>query len=577
MPSGLGRKGRTKKCRNIPPRASKKSKIDDETEEILNVNSASATKLKKLPENTSAAAPKDMSGNRIIDMSNFINFIRLMGCSFCHQVGKIGLQREFRQGLYSKFEFICEACKQPYSLQSCEKTKSGYTTNVRLVVGIYGIGSHRTGAHRLCTALNIPPPPVPSSWSKISEKLHNATMIVAEDCMIDAVREYKEDKGLPEGALTEATASFDGTWQRRGFQSKNGVTTAVTVNGNKCKVIDTVTLSNHCDACSKSKKLLSEEEFMDWRSDHLINFGKNYDGSAGSMEPRGIEISYRTSVQKYNLQYTGYLGDGDSKSFSRVASSDPPIYPGKSIKKLECCGHIQKKIYNRMKKVVDQNKGKKFQHNGKVYTGLSGKGLLTDKKIKRMQGHYGAAIRGHPCDVPAMKAAVWAIFYHRSGIHDNCSDWCAATKGDLETANKNVLLPFILEAIRPVFEELASDTLLNKCKHGGTQNANESFHHLIWQRCPKSIFVGRKRLEIAVADATIVYNEGEQAREAIYDKLGIEPGVYTEFGHKVIDNSRILKSIIASTKKIKELRKERQIRGAKTVDCLEVEYIPGGF
>lgn len=55
------------------------------------------------------------------------------------------------------------------------------------------------------------------------------------------------------------------------------------------------------------------------------------------------------------------------------------------------------------------------------------------------------------------------------------------------------------------------------------------------------------------------------------------PGVYTEFGHRMLDKRRIVNSIIASSKTVQALRKEKQIRQAKSVDCLQAEYIPGGF
>ena len=64
---------------------------------------------------------------------------------------------------------------------------------------------------------------------------------------------------------------------------------------------------------------------------------------------------------------------------------------------------------------------------------------------------------------------------------------------------------------KPVFEALSSNDLLKKCAHGDTENTNESFHHLIWEQCPRT-FVARRRLELAVADATIAYNDGELGR-----------------------------------------------------------------
>ena len=44
----------------------------------------------------------------------------------------------------------------------------------------------------------------------------------------------------------------------------------------------------------------------------------NHDNSAGSMEAKGVVECFSISVEKYNLQYTEYLGEGDSKSYKEV-------------------------------------------------------------------------------------------------------------------------------------------------------------------------------------------------------------------------------------------------------------------
>lgn len=44
------------------------------------------------------------------------------------------------------------------------------------------------------------------------------------------------------------------------------------------------------------------------------------------------------------------------------------------------------------------------------------------------------------------------------------------------------------------------------CKH---MHAVQMKLNLIWERCPKTVFCGRRRIKLAVADATIVYNDGE--------------------------------------------------------------------
>ena len=70
----------------------------------------------------------------------------------------------------------------------------------------------------------------------------------------------------------------------------------------------------------------------------------NHDGSAGSMEAEGVVECFSTSVEKYNLQYTEYL------SYKEVCEADPY---GKPIKKLECIGHIQKRVGRKLRNLKD--------------------------------------------------------------------------------------------------------------------------------------------------------------------------------------------------------------------------------
>ena len=42
-----------------------------------------------------------------------------------------------------------------------------------------------------------------------------------------------------------------------------------------------------------------------------------------------------------------------------------------------------------------------------------------------------------------------------------------------------------MNEIKPVFQDLSDIKMLEKCLHGMTQNCNESFDQLIWNRCPE--------------------------------------------------------------------------------------------
>ena len=132
-----------------------------------------------------------------------------------------------------------------------------------------------------------------------------------------------------------------------------------------------------------------------------------------------------------------------------------------------------------------------------------------------------------------------AISEHRNRQHDNCGQRCPSKMVNGGDPNKNSLPPYVMEAIRPVFETQTDNSLLQKCLHGGTQNSNESFHHLIWERCPQTTFCGREGLELAVADETVVYNCGEVRRLDIFRQLNIQPGYYATQCFKDLDGSSV--------------------------------------
>ena len=65
------------------------------------------------------------------------------------------------------------------------------------------------------------------------------------------------------------------------------------------------------------------------------------------MEVNGAKRIFSRSIEKHGLRYTQYLGDGDSKSFSSVKN----IYSNAEVEKLECVGHIQKRVGNRLREL----------------------------------------------------------------------------------------------------------------------------------------------------------------------------------------------------------------------------------
>ena len=88
------------------------------------------------------------------------------------------------------------------------------------------------------------------------------------------------------------------------------------------------------------------------------------------------------SVANYGVRYTGYYGDGDSKSFNEVEN----IYPGIKVQTFHCIGHYQKGVGNKLRKLKTRVKGlggsvkkqKEQVIDGRIVTAKVLKGLLTD-------------------------------------------------------------------------------------------------------------------------------------------------------------------------------------------------------
>ena len=133
-----------------------------------------------------------------------------------------------------------------------------------------------------------------------------------------------------------------------------------------------------------------------------------------------------------------------------------------------------------------------------------------------------------------MKSASIASMYHVCGYHDNClksSDtWCQYQKDTQDNTNyynSKFDLPIdVRRAILPSYQSLCKSEMLEKCLHGKTRNANESFNGMIWNSVTKATHVGLDVLSVDGYDAIAHFNIGEKAALDIMELLKIDPGYY---------------------------------------------------
>ncbi|GFV47075.1 uncharacterized protein TNCV_197701 [Trichonephila clavipes] len=189
------------------------------------------------------------------------------------------------------------------------------------------------------------------------------------------------------------------------------------------------------------------------------------------------------------------------------------------IKKEECINHVSKRLGTALRSTVKDCCAQGISLGGKAH------GSLKEATIKKLTTYYQKAILRNKGDVNAMKTAIYATLLHSISTdakpqHSKCpageNSWCfyqsAIANGEKPNNHKlNVGTPInekFLPKILPIYQRLASNELLERCIRCGTQNANESLHSMIWAKCPKEIFVNKRRVKRAVTEAVCEYNKG---------------------------------------------------------------------
>ena len=65
------------------------------------------------------------------------------------------------------------------------------------------------------------------------------------------------------------------------------------------------------------------------------------------MDASGLLAIFQRSVENYSAHYTEFLGDGGSKGHKLIVQE--AVYGDKEVMKLECVGHVQKRLGSRLR------------------------------------------------------------------------------------------------------------------------------------------------------------------------------------------------------------------------------------
>ena len=499
----------------------------------------------------------------LIDTLVFINLLSDIGrCQKCDDKLDIIHQIESKRGLCNLFKLKCRKCDWFHVMttsrhinKDVKRGKVAYDVNIRTVSAFREIGRGYAAIETFCGFMNMPPPMNKTTYQDIVDGMHISYTEAADESMkaaacelVEMAHEDNNEYDAGDGSHVDVAVSVDGTWQKRGYASLNGAVTVIGLDNGKCLAYDCMAKScKSCQAWENKKNTPDYEEFV--RSHECAI---NHTGSAGKMEADGVVRCFEKSVATNGLQYTTYIGDGDSKAHSSVVAADP--YSGVTVTKAECIGHIQKRVGSRLRKLKKKE--------GKLLS------KLTHKIINKMQNYFGIAIRNNNTSVDDMKKAIGAVLYHCSEANDPearhmyCDrtegTWCKYWKSNIMGTiyNEKPGIPRAVKLkITPIFEDLSKDELLERCLHGNTQNNNEAINAIIWKKLPKDIFVGRKMLEIGISSAVINFNDGACGMQPVYKKLGLLNGYFMNNYCRNHDMLRIKESVRKSSLICKASRK----------------------
>lgn len=454
-------------------------------------------------------------------------------CPTCRE-RKLGVREAAgkRKGLSAFLELCCENPDCPESALSFTHTsrrttsagnqgtsarfdsgssRDSFAVNVKAVLAARAIGAGHDQLSRFCAILGLPSPMHHKTFNGISKKLHGAAMTAVSKNLDQARNITKDAVGG-----RDVPVMFDGTWQKRGHKSHNGVGTVVSLDTGLC--LDFEVLSNYCHACSIHRDLGEDEEV--WRAFHLPVCEKNTDCSSHAMEPAAaVNIWQRTLSYETPLQFTSFLSDGDSKAYTAVCEAN--VYCDTHIDKEECTNHVAKRLGTALRKLA---------------TPLPRGEKLKDATIMKLQTYYKIAITSNKDSVRSMYTAIWASYFHccssdGASSHNFCpagpNSWCkhkrAEALGEPAPHHTPLLTKAQGLAIMPIYKRLTEEKLLIRCLHGKTQNAAESLNSKIWLLCPKTKFASRTTVETATALAVLWYNKGHRGFEKVLEGIGILP------------------------------------------------------
>ncbi len=180
---------------------------------------------------------------------------------------------ENRMGLSHKLTVKCTSCNWNIARYSSNTTKLGaqggrpfFKSNSRVVTAFREIGKGHEGIQSFARIMNMHGISNPA-YINIKDDLTAAYQNAAEASMKNAAERVHNDskEKLPQDhSIALCDVSIDGTWQKRGHASLNGVVKAI--SDGLC--LDKHVMSKYCKLCNIWESKKGTPEYHQWRLEH---------------------------------------------------------------------------------------------------------------------------------------------------------------------------------------------------------------------------------------------------------------------------------------------------------------------
>lgn len=129
---------------------------------------------------------------------------------------------------------------------------------------------------------------------------------------------------------------------------------------------------------------MNSQAYIDWMESHGPKCTANFDKSSKAMKAQSAIDMWGRSIEKHKLRYVDFVGDGNCSSHRDVVKSKP--YGDEvAVRKVECVGHIQKRMGGKLRRKKRDMKTKQLSDEKTI----AGRHRLTDHLIGTFKGTMG--------------------------------------------------------------------------------------------------------------------------------------------------------------------------------------------